>query len=218
MIYFFWPKGSSFVKIGYARSVRSRRKDCQTHHPEKIRVIGVLPGTGAKENEIHRKLAHLRIRAEWFRYTLELEEFIKRHCERYQPNVHEPMADSAPLPAIEAKLDIEETVEFARELRDSPALHRGKAKRICVWLQPRSDRPHFTLDWIDPDTRKRKSKSSGTMNSDVAELRRADLESHLNQKYLEIIGRSTPRSTVGVVCTDCPNEVDASPIPGDGCR
>jgi hypothetical protein len=53
-------------------------------------------------------------------------------------------------------------------------------KRIRVWVQHFADRPHLMLQWIDPDTGKRKSKSAETCNPVTAEDRRADLEADLN--------------------------------------
>jgi integrase len=53
-------------------------------------------------------------------------------------------------------------------------------KRVRVWVQEFADRPHLVLQWHDPDTGKRKSKSAGTADPREAEHRRADLESDLN--------------------------------------
>jgi integrase len=53
-------------------------------------------------------------------------------------------------------------------------------ERIIVWVQNRGDRPHLSLEWHDPATNKRKSRSAGTCNPLEAEKRRADLEYELN--------------------------------------
>src|SRR3954447_20763738 len=59
-------------------------------------------------------------------------------------------------------------------------------KRIVVWVQRFKDRPHLVLQWLDPDTGKRKSKSAGTADPKEAEGKRADLESDLNNgRYAE---------------------------------
>jgi integrase len=52
--------------------------------------------------------------------------------------------------------------------------------RVIVWVQNRGDRDHLSLEWHDPATGKRKSKSAGTCNPLEAEKRRADLEYELN--------------------------------------
>jgi integrase len=56
----------------------------------------------------------------------------------------------------------------------------SSGKRIVVWVQLFPDRPHLMLQWHDPDTGKRKSKTAGTCNPLEAEKARADLEYELN--------------------------------------
>src|SRR5262245_52573968 len=53
-------------------------------------------------------------------------------------------------------------------------------KRVAVWVQRFKDRPALVLQWIDPATEKRKSKSAGRDDAKEAERRRADLEYELN--------------------------------------
>jgi integrase len=53
-------------------------------------------------------------------------------------------------------------------------------KRVTVWVQHFADRPYLMLQWLDPDTGKRKSKSAKTDNEEAAEKKRADLEYELN--------------------------------------
>jgi integrase len=53
-------------------------------------------------------------------------------------------------------------------------------KRIVVWVQHFADRPFLMLQWYDPDTGKRKSRSAETCNPLDAERKRADLEYELN--------------------------------------
>jgi hypothetical protein len=53
-------------------------------------------------------------------------------------------------------------------------------KRIHVWVQAFQDRPHLVLQWHDPDTGKRKSKSAKTADPEEAEAARVDLEADLN--------------------------------------
>jgi integrase len=51
-------------------------------------------------------------------------------------------------------------------------------RRVTVWVQRFKDRPHLMLQWSDPETGRRKSKSAGT--ADEGEAERADLEYELN--------------------------------------
>src|SRR6516165_5010597 len=52
-------------------------------------------------------------------------------------------------------------------------------KRITVWVQRFKDHPTLMLQWLDPDTGKRKSKSAETADEEKAETARADLEYEL---------------------------------------
>jgi integrase len=54
------------------------------------------------------------------------------------------------------------------------------SKRVVVWVQHFADRPFLMLQWHDPVTGKRKSKSAETCNPVDAEERRRDLEYELN--------------------------------------
>jgi integrase len=59
-------------------------------------------------------------------------------------------------------------------------------KRIVVWVQRFKDRPTLMLQWLDPDTGRRKSKSARTADPEKAEKARGDLEYELNHgKYQE---------------------------------
>lgn len=59
------------------------------------------------------------------------------------------------------------------------------SKRITVWVQRFKDRPHLMLQWIDPETGKRKSKSAETADPREAEGKRADHEYRLNHGQYE---------------------------------
>jgi hypothetical protein len=54
------------------------------------------------------------------------------------------------------------------------------SKRVVVWVQHFADRPYLMLQWHDPVTGKRKSRSAETCNPLDAERKRADLEYELN--------------------------------------
>src|SRR5262249_32362317 len=59
-------------------------------------------------------------------------------------------------------------------------------KRITVWVQERRDRAFLCLEWVDPDTLNRRSKSAATADPKGAERRRVDLEADLNNgRYKE---------------------------------
>jgi integrase len=56
----------------------------------------------------------------------------------------------------------------------------SREKHITVWAQKFGDRPYDVLQWHDPVTGKRKSKSAGTCNPIAVERARAALEYELN--------------------------------------
>jgi integrase len=59
-------------------------------------------------------------------------------------------------------------------------------KRVSVWVQHFPDRKNLMLQWIDPDTGRRKSKSAKTDDPAVADDKRSDLEYELTHgKYQE---------------------------------
>jgi integrase len=64
-------------------------------------------------------------------------------------------------------------------------------KSIVVWVQHFADRPFLMLQWHDPLTGKRKSKSAETCNPLDAERRRADLEYELNHGLYQEPSRMT---------------------------
>ena len=53
-------------------------------------------------------------------------------------------------------------------------------QRVHVWVQRFYDRPTLILQWVNPDTGQRKSKSSKTTDPEKAEIARRDLEYELN--------------------------------------
>lgn len=59
------------------------------------------------------------------------------------------------------------------------------ADRMNVWIQRFYDRPILMLQWIDPETGKRRSKSSGTTDEKVAEKKRLIHEHELNSGRYE---------------------------------
>jgi Meiotically Up-regulated Gene 113 (MUG113) protein len=157
VIYFVKPRGRPFVKIGYARCVGARLMHLQTASPDELRVLAVVPGGPDKEMVVHARFAHLRVRGEWFHYTDEVRGFLRAEGRRYRPEIHDRPAHS--------RLD----------------RRRRQSGRVVVWVQRSAGRRALMLQWHDPDTGKRKSKSAGTPDACLAESRRCDLETELNR-------------------------------------
>src|SRR5262245_55139664 len=53
-------------------------------------------------------------------------------------------------------------------------------QRVRVWVQRFYDRPTLILQWIDPDTGQRKSRSARTTEFEMVEISRRSLEYELN--------------------------------------
>ena len=64
-------------------------------------------------------------------------------------------------------------------------------RRINVWVQRFKDRPALVLQWLDPDTGRRRSRSAGTSHEKEAEKARADLEYELNHGKYQQVSRMT---------------------------
>jgi hypothetical protein len=180
VIYFVRPEGRPLVKIGHARNVGLRVYKLQVACPDELVILGVVAGGFAKEAALHARFAHLHVRGEWFRYTREVFDYLKAHAEQYQPHAHDPAAEDA------ARRE-----KWAASLGAEPPASPEWRRRIRVWLQRFADRPYLMLQWIDPGTGKRRSKTTGTANRDEAELRRADLEAVLNHPSARNGSRNT---------------------------
>jgi hypothetical protein len=64
-------------------------------------------------------------------------------------------------------------------------------KRITFWVQEFKDRKALMLQWIDPDTGRRKSHSAKTDDPKKAEEARGDLEADLNNGRYAVASRLT---------------------------
>lgn len=63
--------------------------------------------------------------------------------------------------------------------------------RIRVWIYRPSDRAALQLQWVDPVTRRKRTKSTGSTNEGEAEAKRVDLESDLNAGRHHDVSRLT---------------------------
>ena len=66
-VYLMATADGRYLKIGIARDVEARRSSLQTAHPEKLKVIGVIPGGGRRlERQLHLEFRAYRTLGEWF--------------------------------------------------------------------------------------------------------------------------------------------------------
>lgn len=85
MIYFVACPPANAVKIGHTRKLHygtidsnaySRMASMQSACPFALEMLAVCEGDLAREQELHRRFRHLRLRGEWFLLTEEVREFI----------------------------------------------------------------------------------------------------------------------------------------------
>ena len=68
---------SGAVKIGYsAKDPKGRLKALQTGHPDKLHMIGWIPGTMSDEHALHQRFRKYWLRGEWFRYEGAVHDFV----------------------------------------------------------------------------------------------------------------------------------------------
>lgn len=66
-VYFIQVGAGGSIKIGWAKNPDTRMRALQTAHPARLRFLGVIPGTKARERELHERFAHARMQGEWFK-------------------------------------------------------------------------------------------------------------------------------------------------------
>src|SRR5262245_52461929 len=72
-------------------------------------------------------------------------------------------------------------------------------KRVTVWVQRFRDRDTLMLQWLDPGTGKRKSKSAGTCDPEEASWLARQLERELNEAGGVAVARRRAQSPRGYV-------------------
>jgi hypothetical protein len=77
VIYFIQSGKSDLVKIGYAADPQTRLRQLQCGNPEPLRLIATKDGEKDAEGQWHRRLAHLRVRGEWFRWCDEMRTHVR---------------------------------------------------------------------------------------------------------------------------------------------
>ena len=84
-IYFIRVDGKNQIKIGWTTHGHHKKRltSLQTGNPEKLILLAISENQKKeKEQELHKKFSHLRIRNEWFELTEELLEYMKRNSVR----------------------------------------------------------------------------------------------------------------------------------------
>lgn len=74
--YLYFIKCGDAVKIGMSSDPESRMQTLATGAPGKLFLLAKIPNSGGLEAECHKKLSHIHITGEWFRYTDEIVRLI----------------------------------------------------------------------------------------------------------------------------------------------
>jgi hypothetical protein len=75
--YLYFIRCGDAVKIGISSDPNARIETLATGAPGKLFLLAKFSNLGARENECHKRLNHLHIHREWFRYTNEVDDLIK---------------------------------------------------------------------------------------------------------------------------------------------
>jgi hypothetical protein len=100
MIYF--VRCGKFVKIGRASEPMQRAENLQIGNPHKVQLLGVLDGDHIEEKGLHKLFSAFHHRAEWFRWSEEIERFVAEKCTvpfRVKPRRYQITVKTTPEPA-----------------------------------------------------------------------------------------------------------------------
>ena len=75
VVYLFHDRQAGRVKIGCTTDIAGRKAAVEYAVGGELDVIGLVAGDEVKEQELHRRFAHLHLKGEWFRAALELWVF-----------------------------------------------------------------------------------------------------------------------------------------------
>lgn len=89
-----------YVKIGFSRNFRKRRRQLQDGLPRAIETYLVISGTYQTEKELHKRFAKYRLRGEWFLFAGELADWIEEQS-GVVPRRRSRRAENQPLDRLE---------------------------------------------------------------------------------------------------------------------
>lgn len=73
----YFIKRRSLVKIGFSVNPTSRIKTLELQAGQKVKIIGIFPGTVEDEHALHAKFKQHRVMGEWFLNEGELQAFMR---------------------------------------------------------------------------------------------------------------------------------------------
>lgn len=125
-IYFAQPVNGGAIKIGHSSDPFARLRSLNTASAERLRIIGLFPGSPLDEKRLHATLAAHRLSGEWFRDCPEVLAVIAVPQQR----------PKRPTP-VEVLTQTRDALTLAVE-----ALARGDYSTVCETLEREAQRLH----------------------------------------------------------------------------
>lgn len=66
MVYFLQNERTLAIKVGFTTNVKARIQHLRPASPDRLRLLGVIPGDQGVERQVHRNLGAHRLVGEWF--------------------------------------------------------------------------------------------------------------------------------------------------------
>lgn len=144
-VYFVRSAQQNAVKVGIARDVRARIAGLQTGNPNRLELVGAIPGGRHAELFLHRLLGEKRLVGEWF----EIDDAVNVVLSLVPPFQDTPPAVEAALARSDARSYREgQLVALSRDIERVRREGARTLRQICAELErqevpaPKDDRWH----------------------------------------------------------------------------
>lgn len=81
-VYFIVPNGRDVVRICYSSRIEQRLANMQASNPDKLSIALEVDGTEALQTALNQRFADSRIRGEWYRLSLPIQQYITENSAR----------------------------------------------------------------------------------------------------------------------------------------
>lgn len=75
----YFVRAGENVKIGFTRNVEQRLAQLQTFFPFPLELLLAMPGSLLTERQLHHRFRFSRVTGEWFRYSTEVQAFVREN-------------------------------------------------------------------------------------------------------------------------------------------
>lgn len=150
----YFIRSGNYIKIGYADSPRRRLKELQTGNPEKLDLMGTVPGGTARERELHELFCDFHVKGEWFQLVTDILAYLTAQGTLAKPKKSTSTQKKAPAPTGSRqkrngryKKDGPGWIEYAKSGKNYYARERWWDKTADGWKKKakyRADLPVLT--------------------------------------------------------------------------